>query len=398
MSSLKQTKDDLSKPLTADEFKAVLLNIDRAKAKLVIQQPFYASLVLQRPLNPTYRIPTAGADARGRIYYNPRFLASKEVGDVQKIVFLLAHEVLHIAFNHCHKDVIGQRDPKACNIAMDKVINELLIKDKVGEFIAGGMRHPGAENMKWQDLYNEDDGKGGGGGGGGIGDDLMECPDGEPSPAEAEALQAQAKVDLAQAAQSAKMQGKLSSNVQRLVDDLLYVKTPWYDILSRWMQGFVSSDYSWKRPNRRMMAHGMYLPGLNKTPSMGEMVIGVDTSGSIGAEELAVFGGHINRIIEECVPEKVHVVYCDSQVAHVDTFTPEDFPVKLVGYGGGGTDMTKVWAWQEEHAPDADCLALLTDCYTPWPDAVSVPSVVLSTTDQSAPESIAETVKFSKED
>ena len=169
MSTITINKDaeaNPDRPLSADELKAARHKITQAKAQLVVREPFYAHLVLNRPLIETYGVPTAGADARGRIYYNPKFVASKHVGEVAKIVFLLAHETLHVTFHHAHKDVVGDRNPRACNIAMDKVINEMLIADKIGEFIEGGQRHPGAENMKWQDLYREDDGEDDGDGGG----------------------------------------------------------------------------------------------------------------------------------------------------------------------------------------------------------------------------------------
>lgn len=387
-----------SVPLTAQQLAKVREKITLAKSQLVLKQPFFASLVLQRPLIETDTMtPTAGADARGRIYYNPRFIASKSVAQVEHAMFLLAHETLHVAFHHAHKETVGGRDPRAANIAMDKVINELLIKEGVGEFIEGGQRHAGAESMKWQDLYIEpdpNDGAGGGQGPGGIGDDLLPCPDGEPMGDEAEQLKQQAKAELAAAAQAARMQGKLSANMERMVDDIVYVKTPWHTILERFMTAFVSSDYSWKRPNRRLVGMGIYLPSLDKQPRMGEVVIGVDTSGSIGNAELAMFGGHVNRILETCMPEKVHVVYCDARVAHTDTVEPDELPIKLIPHGGGGTDMREVWRWQEEHAPDAACLVLLTDGYTPWPDKVDVPSVVLSTTEQVAPTHVGETVAF----
>lgn len=373
----------------ADREKAAQL-ITRAKAKLVLDQPFYASLVLRRPLIESFSIPTAAADARGRVYYNPAFILSDAVGTVAKCVFLLAHETLHVAFHHAHQDVIGSRNQRACNIAMDKVINELLVQDSIGDFIEGGQRHKGAEAMKWQDLYNEDDGKGGGGG---VGDDLIPCPDGEPSPAEAEELKQKASVELAQAAQAAKMQGKLSAGIERLVDDILTVKTPWYEILERFMVGFVSADYSWRRPNRRMMAHGMYLPGLSRVPTMGPMVIGVDTSGSIGGEELRVFSGHVNRIIEQCLPESVTVVYCDSEVAHVDTFQPDEYPVQLKPHGGGGTDLRNIIKYVNEMNDTPDCCVIFTDGYTPYDSAPpEYPVVWLVTTEMQPP--WGETVRY----
>ncbi|HET8973817.1 MAG TPA: VWA-like domain-containing protein, partial [Pseudolabrys sp.] len=48
----------------------------------------------------------------------------------------------------------------------------------------------------------------------------------------------------------------------------------------------------------------------------GEMVIVVDTSGSIGPTELEQFAGEINAIAADVEPERVHVVYCDAAVCY----------------------------------------------------------------------------------
>lgn len=364
--------------------------ITRAKSLLVIRQPFLANLVLRKPIAARTDIPTAGADAKGRIFYNPAFV---DTLTVEQTMFLLAHESLHIAFLHCFPDTVGSRDPRACNVAMDKVINETLITEKCGEFVPGGQRHSGAETMKWQDLYVEPpEGDGKGNGPGGIGEDLLPCDDGEPTGSQAEEIKQQIKAELVEAANSARVQGALSGNLARVVNDLVHVKIPYHVILERFMQAFVSADYSWKRPNRRFVGLGLYLPSLAREPRMGKMVLGVDTSGSIGQRELDEFSGHLNRLLETCLPEEVHVVYCDSHVAHTELITSDEYPVKLSPHGGGGTDMRRVWAWADEHVSDADCLVLLTDGYTPWPQSVTIPSLVVCTTDECAPAHVAETV------
>jgi predicted metal-dependent peptidase len=387
-------------PLTPEQWAQAELLVSRAKAKLVTNHPFYASLVLRRPLLLTERIPTACATARGQIMVNPRFILSKEVKELRKVVFLMGHETLHIVFHHCDPDVLGPRNAQAANVAMDKVINEMLIADDVGDFIEGGQRHKGAEQMKWQDLYDEDDS----GGPGGIGCDLSTGDPGNPSepppsPAEMEQIKAQMRVELAQAAQAAKMQGNLSANAARFVEELLTVTTPWHQKLERFFTGRMNQDYSWKRPNRRFVGRGIYLPSMSPTPSMGPLSVVIDTSGSIGQHELNFFGGHLNRIIETCRPERVVVLYVDSEVCHVDTFEPDEWPVTLKPHGGGGTDMRKGWAWTAKHEPDVDALVLFTDGYTPWPTAseVCVPSIVVSTTDVAAPAHVGETLRFDLE-
>ena len=193
------------------------------------------------------------------------------------------------------------------------------------------------------------------------------------------------------------MQGKLPESIARLVDELLYVKTPWYEILERFMTGFTATDYSWRKPNRRFVGQGVYLPSLDREPAMGKVGIIGDTSGSIGDKEAAAFNAHMNRILETCRPEEVIILSVDAEVAGVQRISGDDLPFKWEPKGGGGTDMTRGWAWFEENEPDLDCIICLTDGYTPWPEQVSVPSVVLSTTEAKAPEHIAETVFFDPE-
>jgi predicted metal-dependent peptidase len=51
-----------------------------------------------------------------------------------------------------------------------------------------------------------------------------------------------------------------------------------------------------------------------KRQGVGEIVIAVDTSGSIGKVELEQFAGEISAISGEAKPEAIHVVYCDAAV------------------------------------------------------------------------------------
>jgi predicted metal-dependent peptidase len=291
----------------------------------------------------------------------------------------------------------GQRNAGAWNTAADAVINDVLVDARIGDFIEGGVEHPGARQFKAEDLYQEppdgsgkvpsNDGSGGGQGNpppngpGGIGSDIM---DGDMTDGEIAEMEATVRVDVAQAEQAAKMQGKMPAALQRLVDSIIQVPTPWYSILERFMVSYRKDEYSWSRPNRRFIAQGIYLPGQNYVPEMGPVVIGVDTSGSIGQKELEHFSGHINTIIEQCRPEKIYVVYCDTRVAHVDEFDA-DSPITLVAHGGGGTNMPAIFDWVKEEGLDPEVTVVLTDGYTPFGVEPPFDVVWLCTSDVVAP-------------
>lgn len=380
---------------------ALPTKLEKAKAILVLDHPFFASLLLKYPLVERKDIPTMGIDIRGQIYYNTDFVESMTV---PQVVFVLAHEVLHKIGMHVHR--CGSRDPKTWNRACDMWINDTLDDAKVGEMPGHATTRQGARNQTVDEIYNiliaqqQPNGGGNGGGKGGsgdpMGDDLLDHGD-DMSEEEARQQEAQMKVDVTQAANAARMKGKLPGNLARFADELVNVKTPWFDILERFMTSKVRNDQSWKRPNRRFIHAGLYLPIIDSIGTMGEVVVGVDTSGSIGQKELNEFSGHLNRILEQCNPTKVHVVYCDSAIAHVDEFGPEEFPIKLQPHGGGGTDMREIVEWTAKNADQAECLVILTDNYTPFPEYEVVPTIWASTTDVKAPTEAGETIHIETE-
>jgi predicted metal-dependent peptidase len=264
-----------------------------------------------------------------------------------------------------HSLRLGHRDAKAWNIACDKVINDTLIDANVGDFIDGGVTLDGARNMASEELYDEAD-DGDGDGPGGIGNDVGPPVDDNGNAlddSQISQLEAQAKIDAIQCAKAAKAVGKLPGSIERLVDQLVNVTTPWHSILERFMQSKIKDGYSWNRPNRRFIARGIYIPGTDYTPNMGPLVIAVDTSGSLNDDDIAMFNGHINRILDTCSPEIVHIVYCDTRVQGVDEYTPDDFPVHIQAPGGGGTSFKPVFDWVDDNNIDPECVVYLTDGY-----------------------------------
>lgn len=198
--------------------------LEKAKVALVTTQPFFASILLKRGIIEDKTIPTAAVDQRGQIYVNPDFAESLTV---QQLVFLLAHEVGHVIGQHASRR--GTRQAKRWNIAGDAWINDMLREANVGDFIAGGVDMPGSKDDTVDAIYNrlpeDQGGDGPGKGPGGIGDDLIER--GSPlTQDEADKIDAETRVEVAQAAQAAKMQGKLPAAIQKVIADLIDPGTP----------------------------------------------------------------------------------------------------------------------------------------------------------------------------
>tara|TARA_R110002012_G_scaffold148858_1_gene307810 strand:- start:2494 stop:3657 length:1164 start_codon:yes stop_codon:yes gene_type:complete len=347
MSTLKNTTVNLNE---------IERKVSKAKALLILDHPFFGTAVSRRPIKYGDEVPTAGMSATGQIMLNPEWV---EPLTVKNIMFLLAHEAMHYMLSHALRR--QHRDHRAWNVACDKVINDTLIDAKVGEFIDGGVTLEDARFGASEQFYDENDDDMGEGG---IGEDVGDVVDDNGQPlddATVQQLQAQAKIEAIQNAKLAKQTGKLPESIERLVDEMVNVVTPWHEKLERFMSAKVRDGYSWNRPNRRFVGQGMYLPGYDYVPRMGEVVIAVDTSGSLDSKELALFSGHINRIVDTCTPEKITVLYCDYAIGGTTEYTPDDLPIVLKPVGGGGTSFKPVFKWLDSYDGEVECLIYFTD-------------------------------------
>lgn len=362
--------------------------LDKAKAAIVMDHPFFASILLKRPLIKTDQYPTLAVDARGRIYYNEKFI---EGLTVPQIVWGLCHEVGHVIGQHATR--CGSRNKRKWNYAGDAWINDTLTDAKVGDPIPNCVDMPGSKNDTVENIYDklpDQDGDGPGG----TGEDIIYTDgDGKPlTPDEVREIEGQIKIDIAEAAQAAKMRGQLKGKLAEIVADLLEVKTPWHEILEKHCTARVNQGLSWRRPNKRFM--DAYLPSTDKLPQMGELVVQVDVSGSISKTELDYYNGHLSRIIEQCRPSKTHVIYTDTEVQRHDEFdTGEE--IKLEFFSGGGTHMPAGFDYCAEHGIDPDVFVCLTDGYTDFGSDPGYPVVWCISSDVEAPH--GENVHFEME-
>ena len=354
-------------------------NLEKAKAQIVLDHPFFASILLRRQLIMDKSIPTLAVDARANIYYNHDFLESLTVS---QIVWGLCHEIGHVICQHALRK--GARNHKKWNYAADTWINDTLDDSNVGQRIPNTVDMKGSKEKTTETIYSEllDDH-----GDNGLGEDVIYGigPDGKGKPQTADEIreiECQIKIEIAEAAQAAKRRGKLSSFLEKLVADMLEVKTPWYEILEKHMTAYVSQGQSWRRPNRRFADH--YLPSVDKLPAMGELVVQIDVSGSISLTELAIYNVHLSRIISQCRPAKVHVLYTDYEVQkHVEFDCGED--AKLEFHSGGGTYMPAGFDFVATQGIEPQVFVCLTDGFTDFGQAPNYPVVWCITSEVRAP-------------
>lgn len=367
---------------------AIMTRMQKARSRMLLKHPFFATLVMSSPMVETRDIPTAATDMV-TLFYNPDFIDS--LPEDEHVLFVLAHEVMHVALEHGLR--LRGRNHRLWNIACDFALN-LVLKDSGFTILDGALCDEKYRDMSADQIYDslqqEADKRAKSGKGAGdefgdmpgvMGQDIQEPggPDGMTPEAMAKA-QRSIQQRVAQAASIARMAGNLSGGLERLVNDILNPKIPWSDLLRDYIKRTNNEDESWSRRNRRF--NNMYLPSLY-SERMGPIIEILDTSGSISNDELSRYASEGAAIIEDVKPESIRLVWADTRVAGEQLFEDGE-PVVPEPKGGGGTDMRVPLKHVEQYDPEI--VVLFTDGYTPWPDVEPpYPLIVVCTTDVAVP-------------
>lgn len=340
-------------------------NITKARAGLILDHPFFASILLSMPFEEDSSIETISTDGES-IRYNPKWtdtLTPKE------ITFVLAHETLHCIFDHMGRR--GDRGPNRWNQAADYVINDMLVKDKIGVMPRSGLINADlvrrgnytAEGV-YKLLPEQDEQKQPGQAGGSL-DQVHDAGSNQgkekPDQATLNEKSALMKVKVLQARNAAKMAGKMPASIERLVADLVKPKVDWRSELRRFISDRAKVDLTFARPKRRFLAEDLYLPSLSGQ-KMGFLVVAVDVSGSVDKNLLDRFAAEINAVREDVAPSRIEVIYVDTKVQRVESFGPDD-DFKLKATGGGCTDFAPAFKHVANLPEQPVAVIYLTDLY-----------------------------------
>jgi predicted metal-dependent peptidase len=172
---------------------------------------------------------------------------------------------------------------------------------------------------------------------------------------------------IAEAVQVAKQQGLLPAGLERLVEGILDSKINWKQKLYKYVVAQIINDFSWSRPSKRGASLGIYLPSTTKESV--HIVVSIDTSGSIGDNELREFLSELMAIGDAFVNLNIDLIICDAAVHETYQLTREsiDTIAKLKMSGGGGTSHVPIYKFVEENIQDCRVLLNFTDGATTFP-------------------------------
>ena len=365
----------------------------------------YAGVILMGKTEIADDVPTAytdGVDTR----YGRKFVDKLDEAEVAGLVL---HENLHKALRQLMRyRKLLEEDQQITNAAMDYVVNDIIvnIKDKtLVKLPEGGLYDARFHNWSVLEVYDylkkgnpppppPQGGQGKPGNGNGQGRPL---PKGTPrvgkdkvtiggedfstkghdehgtekvkglTPDEAKALEQQINEAMQQGGILA---GRMGAKVPRAIKDALVDPIDWVAEMREFVQTSTSgkTEYSYRKFNRRWLADDIYFPS-TEDETVGEVLIGIDTSGSITGKILASFASRVAEICELVKPEKVRVLWWDTAVHGEQIFQGDYSNIRklLKPQGGGGTHAGCLKDYILSKKINADCLVVFTDGYTEQP-------------------------------
>src|SRR5947209_6324228 len=361
-----------------------------ATSFLILHHPFIATPLLRLKLVPDPRRDTAAVDGRS-IFYNEDFVDGLTF---EKTIFLLAHEVLHVALAHHLRR--GDRHKKGWNAAADFVIN-LTLKEAGFALIPGALLDPAYAGWSTERVYRAllaqaQEARA----------QALRSPSGNPTPSgeepdlgdflpqgeggAVEDLKSDDGRDLSQAERSLE-EGKLlvtlkqalqlqslfpnSGSLLPCFSRAVASRFAGFDArneLGAYLETVIGrDDYTWSRLNPRYLPAGFSLPSLSASRAL-DVVVAIDTSGSIDESVLGFMAGVCEDLLAAFPQILLRVVYCDSAVRSNEELTIHDCPLVLrKAMGGGLTRFDPVFDWVAAEGWQPAVLLYLTDLMGPTP-------------------------------
>lgn len=343
-------------------------SLSKTSKDLMLKEPYYGFFLLMLHKSWSDQLPTAGVCKNGinfQLMINEKFWT--DLSEEHKLG-LLKHELLHIAFQHLTTFTMFS-DKKMANIAMDMEINQYIDGHWLPE---GGIdindyddlnldKKAGSryyyDKLKQAQQDKKDKGSCGdanmdglldamekgegkvtiGPGSGGDGDKEVDIPDHaweefENMPeAEKKLIEKQVQRVLSEAKeQTLKKRGFVPGEIEGIIklDEVIAPKFNWKAYIRRFTG--ISTKIFTRKVRRKENKRYSDNPGL-KIKMRQNMLVGIDTSGSVCDDELKEFINEIHHLYKAGVD--ITIAQCDSRMQSVEKYDGK-FELAVAGRGG----------------------------------------------------------------
>ncbi len=391
--------------------------IRKCRIKLEKENPFFSYIALslnlkefakeqEEAIKQENNQPTMAVDSVGNLYYNSDFVNSLTIKELEVV---LLHEVLHlVCFHTLRGKGRKEQSPEIYNIAIDICVNDILrindysfgklekgsvIPDSDDVFTYGKIRiekciektaeqlfdeiyKQAKKNNMLQQVNSYSQGKG-------FDNHIKDKGKNGKSLTEKEKnkLENNLKKKVSEARTKERLQGKETKGIGRTIDEILTPKISWRDLLYRYLSQAIISDYSFRKPSKKSVALGVYLPSTLKENL--EITCFIDVSGSIDKSDLKEFISELLGIKNSFENLKINLVFWDTQANNSYVLDNSNFDeiTNLKIDGGGGTNFTDCYNYIEKEIPNTKILLFFTDSYASFPEEMKYNTIWILTKD-----------------
>lgn len=365
----------------------------------------YSGVMLMGKTEVVSGIPTAYTDGINK-RYGREFITDLSDSDLRGLVL---HENLHVALKQVmYGKTMFKENAKMANLAADFVVNDIIMNitgtvvgnknEKIVTLPKGGVYDPMFHNWSMREVFRYLKQHAKSGDGGNKSDRGNPSDSGTPSGGKQDSDDGEyvevngKKYDISKQdehdfngelsdeqldeigkdiekhlREGGLLAGRLGGNIPKTISDLLKPKIDWRHVLREFVTSSMrgKDEYTWRKMNRRQLANDIYLPSV-EDETIGEIVVAIDTSGSIGSEEITEFATELVSICETVTPERVRILWWDTKV-HGEQIIGEGHYSNIAGIlkplGGGGTMASCVSEYINAERIEAECVLVFTDGY-----------------------------------
>lgn len=364
---MKQTERDLAE------------RISRAKAKLLVDYPYFGTLAGRLEFEPSDDAESFLSDGT-RFEYNDDYLSGL---DPDELGFALANGAMHAALQHENRQ--KGRMNWLWQLATDYAINAMLIDNglEAPDRINHDDRFEGMyaeeiyailkDEIKNEEFDGNEENETGFNESNRRHQQQMQNAQGDHDPekkrpqmeVESVAQEEQWGQVAEEAMRKTQKIGNLPLGLERFFETTAEAKIDWRRELHDAVDPHAKSDYRQLPPARKLLYMGTYLPSLHS--DMLRLVIAIDSSGSVDEALLGSFIAEIESLLLHFPSYAIDLLVCDAAVqSHRSFCGGEKLEVELKG--GGGTDFRPVFDSVDRHLPHTQLLLYFTDTQGTFPD------------------------------
>ncbi len=340
--------------------------ISQAKAKLLVEWPYFGSVASRLELIPNDDIESFKSDG-SKLEYNKDFFNEIELSEME---FVFANGAMHASLLYENRK--NNRSGWLWQLATDYAINDMLVENGLNRPYQAhySKRFSGLyaeeiyaelkDDILRDELEYEADNL----------DDVQSDNNEQTQERENEkishdeTLQEQLFEEFAKSVLEAELQkDELPQSIERFFDIEIAGKIDWRNELKVAIERFHKDDYTLVPPSKKFLYMGLYLPScISET---FHLVIAVDSSGSVDDTLLRTFLSEIDFLMLSVENFQIDMLICDEKIHMHEVFykgdSLEPFFTSNKLKGGAGTDFRPVFDFVTKELSDTKLLLYFTD-------------------------------------